>query len=50
MKSVMRENDNEELNEKYMKNIKYYLMNVSKKNKIALNKFIENIEKQLKSK
>ena len=50
MKSVMRENDNEELNEKYMKNIKYYLMNVSKKNKIALNKFIENIEKQIKSK
>ena len=50
MKSVMRENDNEELNEKYMKNIKYYLINVSKKNKIALTKFIEKIEKQIKSK
>ena len=50
MKSVMRENENEELNEKYMKNIKYYLINVSKKNKIALTKFIEKIEKQIKSK
>jgi len=50
MKTVMKENDNEELNEKYMKNIKYYLMNISKKNKIALTKFIENIEKQIQNK
>ena len=50
MKNVMRENNNEELNKKYMKNIKYYLMNVSKKNKIALTNFIENIEKQIISK
>ena len=47
MKNVMRENNNEELNKKYMKNIKYYLMNVSKKNKIALTNFIEKIEKQI---
>ena len=50
MKNVMRENNNEELNKKYMKNIKYYLMNVSKKNKMALTNFIENIEKQIISK
>ena len=50
MKNVIKENDNEELNEKYMKNIKYYLMNISKKNKNALNKFIENIEKQIEYK
>jgi len=47
MKNVIKENDNEKLNVKYMKNIKYYLMNISKKNKTALNKFIENIEKQI---
>lgn len=47
MKNVMKENNNEELNEKYMKNIKYYLMNISKKNKYALNKFIENIQNHI---
>ena len=44
MTNVMRENDNEELNEKYIEDIKFYLMNISRKNKKDINDFIDKIE------
>ena len=50
MTNVMRENDNEELNEKYMEDIKFYLMNISRKNKKELNDFIDDTEKKIKNK
>ena len=50
MINVLEENNNEEHNEKYMKNIKYYLMNISKKNKKELNDFIDKMEVEIKSK
>ena len=48
MLNVVRENDNEELNEKYMEDIKFYLMSITKKNKKELHKFMDNIEKKIK--
>ena len=50
MLNVVKENDNEELNEKYMEDIKFYLMNITKKNKKDLNDFMDTIENRLKTK
>ena len=48
MLNVVRENDNEELNDKYVEDIKFYLMSITKKNKKELHKFMDNIEKKIK--
>ena len=37
-----------ELTDKYMEDIKYYLMNISRKNKKEINDFIDQIEEQVK--
>ena len=50
MKKVIQENNDEVLNSKYIDNIKYYLMNKSRKNKKQLNKFIDELEKKIKVK
>ena len=50
MINVVKENENEELNEKYMEDIKFYLMNISRKNKKELNDFIDNIQNKIKCK
>ena len=50
MKKVIRENNDEVLNSKYIDNIKYYLMNKSRKNKKQLNKFIDELEMKIKVK
>lgn len=44
MSKVVRENDNEELNEKYIEDIKFYLMSITKKNKKDLNDLIDGME------
>ena len=49
MINILKENFYEELNEKYIKNIKFYLMNISKNNKKELNKFIDIMEEEIKN-
>ena len=43
MLNVVKENYNEELNEKYMDDIKFYLMSITKKNKKDLNELIDSV-------
>ena len=50
MIKVLEENYYENHNEKYMKDIKYYLMNISRKNKKELNDFIDKLEAEIKNK
>ena len=48
MIKVLSSSNNGRLDEKYMNDIKYYLMNISRKNKKDLNDFIDKIENQIK--
>jgi hypothetical protein len=48
MIKVIEENNNNNLATKYMDDIKYYLMTISKNNKKDINKFIDNIEMEIK--
>lgn len=48
MKKVIKENDDDELNDKYIDNIKFYLMNKSKKHKSELNDYINIMENEIK--
>ena len=43
MLNVVKENYNEELNEKYMEDIKFYLMSIKKKNKKDLHELIDGV-------
>ena len=47
MRTVIEKNYEGELTDKYMEDIKYYLMNISRKNKKEMNDFIDQIEKQV---
>ena len=38
-----------DLDEKFINSIKYYIMNISKKNKREINEFIEKLEIQIKN-
>ena len=49
MIKVLASSNNGEQDEKYMEDIKYYLMTISKKNKKDLNKFIDNLELKIKN-
>lgn len=46
MKKVIKDND--ELNDKYIENIKFYLMDKSKKHKSELNDYIDTMENEIK--
>jgi len=48
MIKVLSSSNNGTLDEKYMSDIKYYLMNISRKNKKELNDFIDKLELKLK--
>jgi len=50
MKTVISLNQQGKLTDKYIEDIKFYLMNISKKNKKDIHHFIDNIEKQIKIK
>ena len=50
MIKVLEENYYEKLNDKYIDDIKFYLINITKKNKKELNEFMDGIEDTLKSK
>ena len=47
MRTVIEKNYEGELTDKYMEDIKYYLMNISRKNKKDINDFIDKIEEQV---
>lgn len=49
MIKVIEENNNGNLDEKYMNDIKYYLMTISKKNKKELHECIDKIELELQT-
>jgi hypothetical protein len=48
MKKVINLNNGQDLNDKYIDDIKYYLMNISKKNKKEINEFIDKLELEIK--
>ena len=48
MVEVISTSDDGELDEKYMNDIKYYIMNISRKNKKDINDFIDKLELQIK--
>ena len=45
---ILEESNTGELDEKYMNNIRFYIMNISKKNKQELNEFLDKIAIQIK--
>lgn len=47
LEKVFKKVDNGELDKKYLKDIKLYVLNNSKRNKDEINQYIDNIEKQL---
>ena len=47
LQKVINFNEDDTLNDKYMTDIKYYLMNISKRNKKEINEFIDKLELQL---
>ena len=47
LENVFKKVDNGELDKKYLKDIKLYVLNNSKRNKDEINQYIDNIEKQL---
>ena len=47
LQKVINFNEDDTLNDKYMTDIKYYLMNISKRNKKEINDFIDKLELQL---
>ena len=49
MLDVLQMSNKGELDEKYINSIKYYIMNISKKNKREINEFIEKLELQIKN-
>ena len=49
MIEVLSSSNNGNLDEKYMNDIKYYIMNISRKNKKKLNEFIDKLELKLKN-
>ena len=50
MQKVISLNNQRELTDKYMEDIKYYLMTISRKNKKDIHRFIDKIENQIKLK
>ena len=47
LKKVMEENNEGDFNEKYMNDIKYYLINITKQNKKDITDYLTNLEKKL---
>jgi hypothetical protein len=48
LEKVFKKVDNGELDKKYLKDIKLYVLNNSKRNKDEINQYIDNIEKQMR--
>ena len=47
LQKVISSNEDDTLNDKYMTDIKFYLMNISRRNKKEINEFIDKLELQL---
>jgi hypothetical protein len=47
LKKVMEENNGGDFNDKYMSDIKYYLINITKQNKKDITDYLTNLEKKL---
>ena len=47
LQKVISSNEDDTLNDKYITDIKFYLMNISKRNKKEINEFIDKLELQL---
>ena len=44
---VVENNNIGSLNDKYIEDIKYYLMNISKKNRTDINNYLDKLEKRI---
>ena len=47
LKKVIKENNNGSLNNKYMEDIKYHILNISKRNKKEINEYLDKFENEL---
>lgn len=47
LKRVIEDNNNGSLNDKYIEDIKYHIINISKRNKKELNEYLDMVEKEL---
>ena len=46
LKKVIKENNNGSLNNKYMEDIKYHILNISKRNKKEINEYLDKFENE----